>query len=414
MSCRRISALLAREIRCALREKNIVVNSLLIPLLLYPFMIWAAFTVVSLVESSTAGIRSRIGVSGVSAEISSGPAFRWAEVVQAGDRADSLLLDGSIEAAVVQAGDTSGCAGRPPLTVLRDGSRERSRIASDNAVSSLLDERGSWLRNLLASLGISPREWTPLQLELQNTASSRQMGAFILGLIIPITFIAMASVGCFYPAVDAFAGERERQTWETTLSTSAGRVEILISKFLYVGFFGLASGLLNIAAMTVSMSSLLGPLLRQSGEAVELSIPLHALPSLALGAVLMAAFLATGMILFGAYARTFKEGQAMITPFYMVSIIPVVFLQSPGLTYGSGIAAVPVVNVAMMAKEALVRPPAALDMAITTLSTLVFVAAGLFAAARMLGRDQALTPPDKGRPGLLRVFRSGRERSAGV
>ncbi len=120
------------------------------------------------------------------------------------------------------------------------------------------------------------------------------------------------------------------------------------------------------------------------------------------------------MILFGAYARTFKEGQAMITPFYMVSIIPVVFLQSPGLTYGSGIAAVPVVNVAMMAKEALVRPPAALDMAITTLSTLVFVAAGLFAAARMLGRDQALTPPDKGRPGLLRVFRSGRERSAGV
>ena len=39
---REIATLYSWEIRSALRERTIVVNSILIPIFLYPFMLWAA------------------------------------------------------------------------------------------------------------------------------------------------------------------------------------------------------------------------------------------------------------------------------------------------------------------------------------------------------------------------------------
>jgi sodium transport system permease protein len=231
------------------------------------------------------------------------------------------------------------------------------------------------------------------------------MGVFILGLIVPLTFIAMASVGCFYPAVDTFAGERERQTWETTLTTAASRMEILVAKFLHVMSFGLASAFLNIGAMVLSISTLLGPLLEQSGESVSFAIPPASIPYLALGALLISAFLSTGMIFFGAYARTYKEGQAMITPFYMLTVIPVVFLQSPGLSFDITTAAIPVVNVALMIRESLSSPPDNLAVLVSVLVTLAFAGAGLAAASRLLGMEQALSPAaGAGRPRFLKLL----------
>ena len=59
-----IRVLYLREVRSALRERTIVVNSILIPVLLYPFILWAAFTGLTFVQGQTEGYRSRIMVTG--------------------------------------------------------------------------------------------------------------------------------------------------------------------------------------------------------------------------------------------------------------------------------------------------------------------------------------------------------------
>lgn len=45
-----VGVLYRREWRSALREKSIVVNSILIPVLLYPFLLWAMLTGVTYVD----------------------------------------------------------------------------------------------------------------------------------------------------------------------------------------------------------------------------------------------------------------------------------------------------------------------------------------------------------------------------
>jgi ABC-type Na+ efflux pump permease subunit len=58
------------------------------------------------------------------------------------------------------------------------------------------------------------------------------------------------------------------------------------------------------------------------------------------------------MMILASFARTYKEGQAMTSPFYIALIIPVMFLQTPGLDFTWRIALIPVANVMMMIREA--------------------------------------------------------------
>lgn len=138
------------------------------------------------------------------------------------------------------------------------------------------------------------------------------MGSFLLGLMLPLLFVIMVAIGCFYPAVDAVAGERERQTWETLLSTAASRFSIITAKYLYVASMGGIAGFLNLVAMALTIKPILTPLMAKAGGSLDLTVPLATLPFIGVADVLLAGFVAAGMLLFAVFARTFKEGQAMI------------------------------------------------------------------------------------------------------
>ena len=64
MSARDVWLWYVMEIRSALRERNIVVNSLLLPLLLYPAMLWLMLSGFSFVQGQTEGLTSRVLVAG--------------------------------------------------------------------------------------------------------------------------------------------------------------------------------------------------------------------------------------------------------------------------------------------------------------------------------------------------------------
>ena len=81
------------------------------------------------------------------------------------------------------------------------------------------------------------------------------------------------------------------------------------------------------------------------------------------------------MMLFAAFARTFKEGQAMITPFYMLILLPVVMLQAPGAKLSLSLALVPIANVTLMVREAVSGSFPLLPIAVTILVSLVLIAA---------------------------------------
>jgi sodium transport system permease protein len=194
--------------------------------------------------------------------------------------------------------------------------------------------------------------------------------------------IIMVAMGCFFPAVDATAGERERCTWETLMTTSVPRLAIVVSKYLYVASMGATAGLLNLAAMILSMGPVMAPLLRDRGDLFEFELPLAAFPIMAAGAVLLALFAAAGMMTLAVFARTFKEGQSLATPFYLILFLPVLLLQSPDLRLTPAIACVPVANVMLVFREAVQGhfDPPLIGLSFLVEAVTVFICLGLAAA----------------------------------
>ena len=58
------------------------------------------------------------------------------------------------------------------------------------------------------------------------------------------------------------------------------------------------------------------------------------------------------MMILAAFARTFKEGQGMVTPVYWLALIPLLLGQSSETTLTPATAAIPVGNVALMVRDA--------------------------------------------------------------
>ncbi len=401
-----------RELRCALRERAIVINSILIPVLLYPFLLWATLTGITYVTGQSEGFVCRVAVP------------RWPEghpklrlklehdsrftIVELADlaAATNQLRAGTLDGILEFNPATGAAAALPGNFVARitsDGLRERSSEALERLRDMVDQYRQEFVRREGRRRGISAAEWQVFTLQRENTATQKEMGAFILGLVAPVIFVVMVAMGCFYPAVDCTAGERERGTWETLMSSGPSRLSVVAAKYLYVTSVGGLAGMLNLVTIALTMKPVFGPLFARTGKTLETGIPLAALPVALVAAVLLAGFIGAGMMLFAVFARTFKEGQAMITPFYMVTLVPVMFLQVPGLTLTHGLALIPIVNVTLMVREALSGTYHWPQMGVAVLASLAFMVVVIRMATGLLAVEDLIAGSHNG--SLLNYFR---------
>jgi sodium transport system permease protein len=243
----------------------------------------------------------------------------------------------------------------------------------------MVDEyQARWMEREAQALGIPEEEREQFRVLRENSSTGREMGAIVLGQMVPLFLVVMVAVGCFIPAVDTTAGERERSTWETTMTISASRLSVVTAKYLHVAVLGIVAGVLNAVAVFVSMGAVLEPLLGRADAAFSFSIPWLAVPVMSLGAAALALFFAAAMMILAAFARTFKEGQAMVTPVYLLVLAPLLLGTQTDRTLTPVVAAVPVANVAMMIRDAITGvflwPLIAETLAVTLLTVVACLA----------------------------------------
>jgi sodium transport system permease protein len=395
---REIATLYRWELRSALRDRTIVINSIVLPIVLYPVMLWLVFTGITFVRGQTKDLVSRVALVGLPAAASDlatrfrdDDRFRIVNHRGPLEEADERVRSGELDAVVAFEVDPSHReAGNIRARISYDGSRERSGQAHARASEMVEAYRDAWLKTEASTRGVDAARWAVFALERRNTASSRDMGAFILGLLLPLMFVVMVALGCFYPAIDATAGERERSTWETLMTTAASRGGILTAKYLTVTTLGGFAGLLNVAAMLVTIRGVLAPMLGRD-ETAEFTLSLAVVPVLLVSAVLLAGLLSASMMVLAAFARTFREGQSMVTPVLMAAILPVTFLSSPGTTLTMSLALVPVVNVALVVREAIGGVLKPLETLVSTGSSVLAIVLLLALARRIVAFEDVMT-----------------------
>jgi len=352
MNWKDIGILYSRELKSALRERSIVVNSILIPIILYPLMFWLMYTGFTFVSGQASELDSRVAVGNLPAyhdqlrrEIATDKTIK---ITTSADP-QSDLRQGSLDA-FVEFVDVTPDSFRARISY--DESRDQSSQARSRIEQKVTQYRQRFLQSAATKLGLTREQYQDFWIERENVSSDRQMGQFILGLLLPLMLIVMLALGAFYPAIDATAGERENSTWETIMTAGTSRTNVVLAQYFYVATMSATAAILNVTAMMFSMRTILSPLGGNVGQAT-FRIPLQSIPVIILGVVLMSLFVAAGMMILASFARNFKEGQSLVSPIYLAIIMPVMFLQAPGTEFNSRLAMIPVVNVTMMFREAI-------------------------------------------------------------
>ena len=156
--------------------------------------------------------------------------------------------------------DAAGAAGDretdairvPQPEILFNSAREKSRIA-DRAVERVLNNwKAQVVRQNLLAGRVPENVARPFQVKPLDVAEPRQQEAVVWAKIVPFVLFIWALTGAFYPAVDLCAGEKERGTLETLLSSPALRSEIVWGKLLTVMTFSMATALLNLTSLGVT------------------------------------------------------------------------------------------------------------------------------------------------------------------
>jgi sodium transport system permease protein len=356
MNFRDIKVLYGREVRSALRDRTIVTNSILLPIFLYPVLMWLVYTGFTFISGQNEELRSRIVLKNVPpAHANLLKEFQNDKSIVLTTSADptAAIRNGTLDAFVefLPAKSNLPIENNFAVRITFDESRDQSNNARDRIDQKLSRYKDVYFEQEALRLGLSREQFQDFWIDDQNVSKNRETGNFI-AVLMPIFFIIMLAVGGMHPAIDSTAGERENSTWETMMSSGTSRANVLIAKYLYVATMAFTAAFLNLFAMIFSMGTILAPLLR-GGGANWREIPMTSVPVILAGAVLLALFVAAGMMILASFASNYKEGQSMVAPFYVALVIPIFFLQTPGMEFTPRIALIPVANVTMMIREAM-------------------------------------------------------------
>ena len=368
---------LGKELRESLRDRRTLAVMILFPLVVYPLLSLLAAQVALSRDKTREAQPSLVAVGGpdgarrdLVARIRERP--RLLTLIERGSRDDVAAgrLDGLVQLAEGRA------------EIVYDAGREESRAAAErlsDVVASVLPE------------GCAPR----FSLEKRSLAPQASVGGYLLSKVLPLLIVLMVLLGAFYPAIDVTAGERERGTLETILSSPIRRFDLLLGKVLAVTALAALTGLLNLASMSVTLIQIM----RLADPGSILPVP-WTRAAAASAVVLPSAFLfASLFVAVGAVARGFKEAQHLLTPVYFLSIAPAV-AGAVGEYRLAGLAAwIPCMNVTLLARELLLGHAPLLGALAALASTAACGCAALAVAAHIYGSERFVDPGPRERTG---------------
>ncbi len=237
------------------------------------------------------------------------------------------------------------------IRIIKNSARGTSVTAAQRTQVALQ----KWTRELilknLGELDIDVNEVRPFSVSVDDVADQATISAIKWSKTLPLIIVIWALTGAFYPAIDLCAGEKERGTLETLLSSPAPRSDIIGGKLLTVMTFSMLTAVLNLVSLGISAALLVGPSTHSSFLGQQLGItlpPLYVLPILLLALFPISALFSALAFAIASFARSTKEGQYYLMPLMMLTFPLLIIPMLPGTHLNMGTCLIPVTGLILL------------------------------------------------------------------
>jgi sodium transport system permease protein len=250
------------------------------------------------------------------------------------------------------------------------------------------------VKDRLAAKSVPESILKPFQVKQENVAPPEKVSGAIFGGIIGYMVILLCLQGGMYPAIDLTAGEKERGTMETILSSPISRMHLVLGKFFLVLTAALATAALSVLSMGISFNVLSKYTSKPGAQSEAADLVLHlglkTVLSVFLMALPLAVLFSAALMTVALFAKSYKEAQSYIAPMMFIVIIPAVASMLPGVELSPKLSLIPILSTSLLCKELVAGTYHWNYIAIIFLSACVYASVALFLAIKMFQRESVL------------------------
>lgn len=387
---KKIIIIAKKEFLDLLRDKRTLVRMILIPLLVFPIII----NLVTMVQSSAAekemskDIKVGYVLNGHDGsmidQMSLAPNYTFQSYEDTASLKADVVND-SLSVGLFYADnfDADFNAGKTPdLTAFYEGvhSEDYERV---KFLLSMQDTAYTTAR--MASIDKEYGFIEPFKVVKTDIGDDKETIAKYAGGMLPYFFLAFCFMGCMIPAIDMFAGEKERGTIETLLTTPVSRLNIVVGKMIVVTVFGLLSASLALLGLYFGLNfmGIEGAFM----DTIKDMLSPGLIGTLYILLVPLAIFFAGLMIPVSVYSKSFKEAQSILTPLNILVVLPAIFGFLPGVELDYTTAFIPILNVVLACKSLIGGHPDMVLIAITFFSLIILAGIAVFISIKQFGKE---------------------------
>lgn len=385
-----------KELRDMLRDKRTIRSMIIMPLVAFPLLflgigyVTAEFSGEAKTEIAPVMIHGGGDSPNVIAALQKLPGIR---VLPYAQDAVQQVTDKKIRAVIeIPPGfDAAIRAGHPEKVVIDYFENNDKSEEAESKLEKFFDKyRQQILRNALTARGLPPGLVDPFTVDSKNVASASQVGAALFGGLIPYLIIIFSFTGATYPAMDLTAGEKERGTMETILSSPISRTDVVFGKFFTVVTASVVTAILALISLGASFAWAKPKLLAAAHATFQMSIEPSTVAVVAVMLLPLAVLFASALLAISLLAKSFREAQTYVGPMSFVVIAPAIIGLLPGVELNWKTALIPILNTSLVSKEIMAGSYPWIFIAAIFGMTCVYAGIAIFWAVRMFNREDVL------------------------
>jgi sodium transport system permease protein len=320
------------DLRYILRDKKALFFMFLLPLTLYPAVMWGTTTVtLNRAKAKKAMVHQIAAPSNLG------------EWLLPADRLEIVEGTLQVKGTTTVVAEVTLATSESPAIIRYRSDRSDSRQARKRIRRVLRRAQREFRAGRFTEAGIEVAPDQVLEIETVDVASAADRIGLTLGKLIPLILVFLAMGGGLHTALDLFTGERERGTLETLLTSRVDRGSVVAAKFLLVFASTILSSLLALFSLGVCL---------QMGwftlpDADPSALTLTGLLWIAVLAIPLVIQLSSALVLLAAHVPDFKTGQFVAAPAILIAMLPAGVSMMPGTSLTPLLALIPITNVAL-------------------------------------------------------------------
>ena len=255
---------------------------------------------------------------------------------------------------------------------------------AQSIILNIVDDYEDTVRtNRLEALNIDENYVNPITIIEEDLTTEEESAGSIFGALLAFFFVMYVISGAMYPAIDLGAGEKERGTMETLISTNISSVDIIIGKMLSVTSSAILTATFSMLGFALPLVVIFLFYADSINEYFFALLSAIVNPVALLGVFILiiplSVFVGAFLLAISVYAKTAKEAGLLLGNVLIVFLVPCYIpLINPGLELDFIGALIPCYNLALITNNLIAGTVDWFLYSIALISTIVYCCVAIY------------------------------------